>query len=330
MTSGETGISVGEAEPKQCPSCGSAAAVSRVGKIPSSDVFAGRPLVALIEGGYLYVCRECYLLFKFPVWPASELDELYRNGSEGAWQSDLAGRADWRIAEGWIRGLLPQGSSILDVGCFDGGFLSALSSNYQCYGVEIQESAREKARARRIELVGRHHEVLNRFYGRFDGIVSFDLIEHVRNPAAMLSMLSKALRPSGILIMSSGNSQAWTWRLMGSRYWYCALAEHISFISPRWCDAVSSGVGLRIERQQRFSHARMSLPRKLGETAKNFTYRAMPHLTAWLRERGFGSKDAQHFHALSDYPPAWMSARDHFIFLGRKNTDVRLCETKST
>lgn len=304
-----------------CPSCGSVV-LRRVGKIPSSDVFAGQQLPEPLDGGYLYKCTECYLSFRFPVRSESKLEALYRKGSEDAWTCDPTKREDWRIASLWIRKLLPQGSSILDVGCFDGEFLGTLSSSYRLFGVEIQEGARYKASARGVKIIAKRHEELEGASKRFDGIVSFDVIEHVRNPVSFLAKLSNVVHPSGIVIVSSGNSEAGTWRFMGSRYWYCTIAEHISFISPRWCDAVISSVGLRVESQQRFSHASVGFSRKLGETTRNLAYYTIPGATSWLRKRGFGGKDVQHCRALADHPPSWMSARDHFIFLTRKTASA--------
>jgi len=305
-----------------CPSCG-CVKLTVIGRIPGSDVFAGRQLAQPLEGGSLYRCRKCHLSFRSPTRTEPELNALYRDGSQEAWVSNAARRRDWRIASAWIRDVLPKGSSILDVGCFDGAFLETLGPAYRWFGIEIQKDAREKACARGVDIIASNHDELAGLPGEFDGIVAFDLIEHVHNPTMFLSTLSKATRRSGVVIVSSGNSDAWTWRVMGSSYWYCAIGEHICFINPRWCEIVAPRVGLHMEGQARFSHADASILQKLGESARNLAHHVAPEVTAWMRTRGLGGKDARRFPTLAEYPPSWMSARDHFLFLGRREYRLR-------
>ena len=287
-----------------------------VGIIPGSDLFAGKQLERIRPGGSLYRCRGCHLMFRSPRPDEDDLRALYSAGSDLAWISRADDRADWTTAVSWIRKRLPIGARILDVGCFDGSFLELLGPQYGRFGIEIQPSAREKARARGLEIVASGYHDLDKIANRFDGIVSFDLIEHVHDPLMFLSILTRALRSPGIIIVSSANSDATTWRLMGARYWYCAISEHISFISPRWSQAAAEKVGLTLENIAFFSHVRASLPQKCSELVKNLLYRASPASVRLLRRKGVGRKNTNRFESLGEYPPSWMSARDHFIFLG--------------
>jgi len=299
-----------------CPACGSLN-LALIGAIPSSDLFAGRQLPKPREGGALYGCRDCHLSFRYPCASDDELNSLYEAGCGNAWTSGKP-RKDWKIAKAWIEERLPLGSSILDVGCFDGGFLNTLAPGYERYGVEIQNSAGEKARRSGVDLIASSYDELANWSDRFDAVVAFDLIEHVRNPANLLAMFASAVRPSGLVIVSSGNSDAWSWRLLGARYWYCAIGEHVSFVNPRWARPVCHRVGLALQCCEFFSHSDAGAQRKLTEALKNVAYRLAPRTTALIRRMGVGRKDAGRFPELADYPPSWMSARDHFIFLCTK------------
>ncbi len=301
-----------------CPSCGSPN-LALAGTIPSSDLFAGQQLPKPRAGGALYGCRVCHLAFRFPCPSDDELNNLYETGCADAWTNGQA-RKDWKIAKAWIDERLPVGSSILDVGCFDGGFLNTLGPGYERYGVEIQSRAAEKARSRGVNRIAASYAELANWSDRFDAIVAFDLIEHVRDPANLLAMFAKAVRPGGLVIVSSGNSDAWSWRLLGARYWYCAIGEHISFVNPRWARKISRRVGLAFERSEFFSHTEAGALRKLTEISRNVAYRLAPAMTALARRMGAGGKQARRFPELADYPPSWMSARDHFICLCAKPT----------
>lgn len=300
-----------------CPSCGCSAPRS-MGKIPASDVFAGRRLDKPLDGGGLYRCRRCRLAFRFPLRSEQELDELYQSGIEDAWSANPAARNDWQIAGRWLSDSLVAGSSVLDVGCFDGRFLETVGNGYRRCGIEIHSAAASRASSKGIEIVGQHYRQLATMNRKFDAIVSFDLIEHVPDPVSFLALLSGALATAGLAIVSSGNVDAWSWRIMGSRYWYCTISEHISFISPRWCRLALPAAALDLQRQARFSHGGDGPLRSANEAAANLAYRLFPGGIAWMRRHGVGGKDVSRHPALAEHPPSWMMARDHFIFMARR------------
>lgn len=312
----EEGKSWGLTAPTRCPSCGSLN-LAFIGTIPSSDLFAGQRQQKPRTGGSLYRCHSCDLLFRFPCPSDDELNSLYETGTNDAWTNGQS-RRDWKIAKAWIESRLPLGSSVLDVGCSAGGFLNTLAPGYERYGVEIQNGAREKARSSGVNLIATNYCELVNCSERFDAVVAFDLIEHVRDPANLMADVSSVVRPSGLVIVSSGNSDAWSWRLLGARYWYCAIGEHISFVNPRWSRKTSRCVGLALEHCEFFSHTEAGFLRKLMEISRNMAYGFAPTITALARRVGTGGKDARRFPELADYPPSWMSARDHFIFLCSK------------
>lgn len=301
-----------------CPGCRSAD-VKKLGEIPSSDIFAGRRLPEPIDGGWLFSCKECHLAFRFPRKSQEELDALYQAGSIAAWSVEPSQRVDWEMAIAWVKDNLPPGSSVLDVGCFDGSFLQRLGSGYRRFGVEIYPDARQKAAIAGVTIVGRRYEELAQVEAQFDAVFAFDLIEHVPDPRRFLTLASDSLKPSGKMVLSSGNSDAPSWRVMGSHYWYCAISEHISFVNPQWCRQTVPQANFYIVRMTRFSHCAARIDRKIFESVSNLAYRASPRSAAWIRRRGFGAKDVRRFPVLANHPPSWMSARDHFMLFAKKD-----------
>ena len=244
-----------------------------------------------------------------------ELDALYQSGASENWQNSTGTRPDWVLASRWINGL-NEAKSVLDVGCFDGQFLAGLDGAER-FGVEIHEGAADRARSRGIEIIGADYEALAGFVDRFDVVTSFDVVEHVRDPRYFVRLLAGVLKPGGALIISTGNTDALSWRFMGSRYWYCTIAEHISFINPRWCNWLAAESGLVLDRVQTFSHKQGTMLEKVGNLIKNVTYRLAPGLVASARRRGMGGIDVGGDDALSLTPPNWLTARDHFIVMMR-------------
>ncbi|MEX1032388.1 MAG: class I SAM-dependent methyltransferase [Cellvibrionaceae bacterium] len=286
-----------------------------IGPIPATDLFAGRVLERPLSGGYLYRCTQCSLGFRWPRLSKEELDTLYVIGKEEAWTAAGDSRIDWRIARGWIEQNLSTESRVLDIGCFDGGFLEPLVGSYRCYGIEIHSAARNRAEQKGIEVIGNDFSAVS---GNFDCITAFDVIEHVERPGSFLDDCLAAVRPRGWVLISSGNLDAFTFRLMGSRYWYCTIAEHISFVSPAWFLKLACVLDYQIVRRATFAHGNTSRSRYVKQLASNLMYRFGGSGFRILRKLGMGGKNVKTYPELADHPPSWMSAPDHFMVMMQK------------
>ncbi|BCX82261.1 2-polyprenyl-6-hydroxyphenyl methylase/3-demethylubiquinone-9 3-methyltransferase [Methylomarinovum caldicuralii] len=295
------------------PDCGASSLM--IGPIPAADGFAGRVLPSPLDGGRLYRCSECHLGFRCPRLGKGELDRLYAEGREDTWSQKQEGRQDWRSTREFLLQNFPEGASILDVGCFDGAFLAPLVGRFQCYGIEIHPSARKRGESRGIKIIGADFFEIR---GTFDCITAIDVIEHVENPRLFLKQMLDHVGNGGRVLISTGNLDAWTWRLMGGRYLYCTCAENMAFISPMWAKLQAERYGLEIEHLSFFAHADYRWTQFLRGFAINLVYRFLPGVIRHLRKKGLGGHDAQRFPELADYPPPWPGAKDHFLVVLRK------------
>lgn len=296
----------------RCRSCGSSK-TQRLGPIPPGAAFAGREVSEPMDAGELYRCLACHLRFRHPVPDDAMLRQLYVAGDPGAWQYSTGHRCDWQLAQQWMQ-TLGDGGAILDIGCFDGAFLGLCDPSWDRYGIEMNPTAADTARARGITMLGEDVARLGDVRQRFDVVVAFDLLEHVPDPRALLGSMAAVAKPGGAVIIGTGNTAAPSWRLMGSRYWYCAIPEHLSFISPAWCRHASAHLQLKLIRVDRYSHAaRRTVGAWTSALAKNVLYRLTPSIFGWLRTRGFGTLDVRRHPAWASVPPEWMSARDHLL-----------------
>lgn len=241
----------------------------------------------------------------------SELDALYRQGDTASWQYHPVKRLDWQIATAIIHKNKGT-SSILDVGCFDGRFLDHLGVDYQRAGIEVHPLAAEYAAAKGIQIVGRDFSDLDTLTTSFDVVVAMDVIEHVGNPRNFLESLSKVTRPGGLVIISTGNTAARAWRLMGGMYWYCSIAEHISFINPHWCKHTAKKLGLVIDDFMTFSHEPARAPEAFVQASANLFYRCLPNLAYNLR-RLYAQWKGNACRPSYRTPPHWRSAEDHLL-----------------
>lgn len=283
-----------------CPGCGSLR-LRTIGPIPAAGAFAGRAVKAVTSD--LVICRDCHLGFRSPQPSLETLAAWYESGAHEAWTAPAKRRLDWELAE---RNIARLGvGSVLDVGCFDGAFLARLPQTLDRAGIEINQAAAERAREQGIRIVAADLHELADHQERFDCVVAFDVLEHVHDPQTLLASLAGAARPGGHVIVATGNLDAASWRVMGSRYLYCWFQEHIAFASPRWLANVAPGLGLEVVSVEKYSPRPGPRRGLLVGAAKNVAYRLAPRLVNRSRSGVLpGAEPA---------PPAWAAARDHFI-----------------
>jgi hypothetical protein len=168
-----------------------------------------------------------------------------------------------------------------------------------------------------ISIVGLDFDALASFKGLFNVITAFDVIEHVRNPKQLLSLCAGALCTDGLLIVATGNARSFAWRLLGARNLYCICAEHLAFISPKWCRKVASETGLAVVSLRPYRRGRSSVLGWLLDAAKNVSYRLWPSGVSLLRRLGMGRLTHP---AKAEYPPLWPSAKDHFLVVFQRRS----------
>jgi ubiquinone/menaquinone biosynthesis C-methylase UbiE len=133
----------------------------------------------------------------------------------------------------------------LDVGCATGGFmLAARSQVRQVYGNDLSDYAVAQARSRGLTtaVTGDFME-LDCPSGTFDLVSMWDVIEHVCDPMANLKKVFNILRPSGYVVLTTGDVESWPARLMG-RCWHLMVPPiHLYFFSARTILRMLSHIG---------------------------------------------------------------------------------------
>ncbi|HYG31466.1 MAG TPA: methyltransferase domain-containing protein, partial [Methylophilaceae bacterium] len=89
----------------------------------------------------------------------------------------------------------------------------------------------------------------------FDAVIACDVIEHVYNPLELVQRMLAKTTAGGYVVISTGNSDAWSWYLAGSRFWYCYLPEHISFVSPAWFHRNAGLLNVNVANVREFTYS---------------------------------------------------------------------------
>lgn len=183
---------------------------------PACDCCGGRDTsLHVVKNGFKVVrCERDGLLFVSPrpsdVAPYYD-SRYYTGGVPGVYRSYDVHAAD--MQEEWTRRLGQLGgpgstsSRLLDVGAATGEFLVlAREKGWDVMGVELSAWAADQARTTHgLEVIcGSLQHVTNVPPASFDVVTMWDCIEHLSEPRATLDAVRDALKPGGMLALSTG------------------------------------------------------------------------------------------------------------------------------
>jgi SAM-dependent methyltransferase len=136
---------------------------------------------------------------------------------------------------------------LLDLGCAAGYFLDeARRMGWEVHGVEVSEYAAAQARSHGLDVTCGLLEERALPAGRFDCVTLWDVLEHVRDPAGLLVAAARAVRPGGVIALSTGDVTSLCARLSGPRWHLFNLPEHLYFFSPSAVRRLLMRAGCRV------------------------------------------------------------------------------------
>lgn len=230
--------------------------------------FAGRDDNDKIAGR-LYRCLGCDFRFRAPIPALEELVEMYRTEPVDRLDYLFDKNVAWTVALKYLEQNFKSRSQIkiLDVGCHTGNFLARLPKKFCRFGVEADGGPANVARSKnRIELIGERIESISPQYcGQFDAITMFDVLEHLPNPRIGLESAAQLLAPGGVLILSTGDADSWTWRVLGAGHWYLQAPQHLSVLSSRYLSSLAQEKAWQLPLLIRIAHHKASLLQRMKE-----------------------------------------------------------------
>ncbi len=118
---------------------------------------------------------------------------------------------------GIIRAMMPSGVRVLDVGCGTGSvtLIANEDKNNEVVGVEPDEDRAKVARGKGLDIrIDMLTEDLQHQLGKFDVVVSSDVLEHTPAPGEFLQILKGSMKSDGLLLVSVPNVAHWSVRQM--------------------------------------------------------------------------------------------------------------------
>lgn len=157
-----------------------------------------------------------------------------------------------------IYNFIKPNSTVLDLGCGNGGLGGHLRRNKNCRvcGLEADKKLAEAATRQLDSVVCEDIKDIHKisFETRFDYIVCADILEHILDPGQVLHDIKNLLAEDGYLLVSVPNIANWRIRVMllSGRFQYRPLTitdpGHIRFYTRDTARAMLESAGYRIDR----------------------------------------------------------------------------------
>lgn len=214
----------------------------------------------------LYRCRRCRSDFVWPIPAQDEINRFYPSGywREQAARPSLLARAQQAYIDfmlkadlmAWIKRLaLPQGARLIDLGCSRGDWAALIAAaGYQVEGLEGDPRAVAYAR----ETFGL--DVQQGFVddwapapASYDAVCLFHLLEHVRDPRALIAAIQRALVPGGRVLLRVPNRHSWQGRLFGKHWKGLELPRHLTLFEPKALQQMLRDAGFTVTRVSTWS-----------------------------------------------------------------------------
>jgi SAM-dependent methyltransferase len=167
-------------------------------------------------------------------------------------------------------------ASILEVGSYAGLFLETCKARgYRVAGIEPSAWGAQLCVSKGFNVRHGTAELVlpNNDLSGFDAVVSWDVLEHVPDPELFMSAISSAVKPGGLLILSTLDRTNWFARVMGKR-WPWLIPMHLHYFDQRTVVAMAANLGysfVKTKAHVHFTSAGYALRRLLGhgETVSN-------------------------------------------------------------
>lgn len=205
-------------------------------------------------------CASCGLMYAYP----REMDsvahyvELGQTGEPMSLQTPSVIRsfdklADYEPIGVELREFLPQGGTLLEVGCHAGVLLERFrSQGWQVSGVEPDAKAASFARSQyRLDVKASTLEDSGYDAAAFDAVVMLHVIEHLDDPAGTVAAIARVLRSGGILVVETPVYDTLTYRLLGRRERNLNCDDHLVFYTGATLRALLERLGFEIALERR-------------------------------------------------------------------------------
>lgn len=183
------------------------------------------------SGFQILACRRCKTLFTSQL-PNAETSEDYDNyySETNLTVPDFVNQRLDEILSDFS--VYRKNGRLLDVGFGAGTLLEAARRlGWECYGVEVAESASAHARTLGFEVFCGTLQAANYPDNHFDVVTASEVLEHVTDSEGVLREIARVLRPGGLLWLTTPHARGLSAYLLGLNWSIVSPPEHLQLFS---------------------------------------------------------------------------------------------------
>jgi SAM-dependent methyltransferase len=192
-------------------------------------------------------CRTCGLFYTSPRPDDAELLAGYGEVADRAFLDERRGRElTWARELAALERLAPSGKGrLLDAGCSMGFFMkSARDAGWEVKGIDPSRWAAEYGRREfGLDIAAGPIARVPIEPSSFDVVTVWDAVEHFVDPVGDMGRLARALKPGGLLALSTHSLRSLAAVVLGRRYPFL-MAMHVTHFTPRTTALLLAKCGL--------------------------------------------------------------------------------------
>lgn len=272
--------------------------------------------VGISRKRHLFRCLECDSITVQPAPTDEELMLYYdnyammKNGGEN-WHKRNCLPIIFQLANKIKKG------KVLDIGCGCGDLLNMLPSSFDKFGIELSETACNKAKSRGVSVRCIPWESAE-FDAGFDLVLALDFFEHVKNPLNTLRKIFSILEPGGYMLIETGNASCLAAKALGEDWPYTSVFGHICVLTTKALVSLAKSTGFQRSHLIVGYHSLLPLRQRSYRWFKTYGFRAFRLVYSCAKPV---LEKIEFLSSLYEHPPpnaSLVALPDHMIFVGRK------------
>jgi ubiquinone/menaquinone biosynthesis C-methylase UbiE len=189
------------------------------------------------DGYYLDQCNVCGHRFTRNRPSEAELSDYYSNAAVAfAPKERLNRRLKYWLFSKYVQRIckVPK-IKALEIGCFQGDFLTAVKDNprFDAEGIDLEEGAIKYAKAKGCNVSQSTLADKNYADGSFDFVLAIHVLEHLRDVEETIKEIRRVIKPGGHFFAVCPCVSHIKSRIGGKSWKYIFLPDHLTYFSTK-------------------------------------------------------------------------------------------------
>lgn len=193
-------------------------------------------------------CNKCFHVFSDrSTWPNESANEYAHVSDPRYLDLERAKNRTFKRAADLTSELFDQPKNLIEIGSYTGIFLAIMAQRgWSAIGIEPSRWAAEISRKKNLEIVPLPFEeaISSQILSKADLVVSWDVLEHVKDPRFFISTMSGLTKDGGYFVFSTLDRSNFFAKITG-KHWPWIIPMHLHYFEKKSLIEIVSGYGFK-------------------------------------------------------------------------------------